>query len=250
METPIDSANSHRDNLTHASRLITMAGGSPLYLPPDADMSITNYKAKIGLCRTAHKQVSPLKFTYENAKGERKVVFIFADEVEQQAYDYFKSIAGLTDFQKQEAKRWHAKFNGYRIDAIPDVPEDSEDTSSHSVSQQQFGFKIDFLQNLYNAYSQCGKYITTDPKISLTALDALIQDMISKNSSVDQYFMPWELKMQERDNLMYAPETGMVDTGLRIKAYCASIWLRKSEFFKKLNSIKLKNIKRKGTHIN
>lgn len=249
MATKSTASSGHRTNLTNTKKLITILEGAPEYQPTDSDMAPVDYKAKITLSRTTNNAITPLYYTYRDAESQRKVVFIYADKVEQASYDYFISLKGLTDFQKQEGKHWHSKFNGLRIGDIPVIPEGEEDTSSHSVSQQDFAYKIEFFNNLLNVYNQCGKYVITDPKISLTAIQAVIDDMIAKNRDVDQHFLPWENKMRDRDILMYEKETGLIDTGIRMKAYCASIWPRNTEFFKKINSIKLRNFKRKGTHI-
>ena len=243
------AASGHRTNLANAKQLITILEGAPEYQPTDSDMTPLEYKAKITSSRIATNAIEPLLYTYRDAEAQRSVVFENAEATEQPSYDYFISLKGLTDFEKQEGKHWHSKFNGSRIGDAPVIAEGEENTTSHSVSQQQFSYKIEFFRNLINVYIQCGKYVTTNPKISLAALEVVIDDMIAKNGAVAQHFLPWENKMQERDVLMYEKETGLIDTGIKIKAFCASIWLRNSEFYKKINSITLRNFKRRGTHI-
>jgi hypothetical protein len=50
----------------------------------------------------------------------------------------------------------------------------------------------------------------------------------------------------ERDKLLYAPKTGMMDTALAVKEYVKSVFGSKSTQYKEVQRIKFRNIKKIG----
>lgn len=245
------SASGHPMNLVSAHTLNNLIKNKTEYLPDESDLTVVNYVIQMGLTKTAIEAVEPARLPYFKAKGDRRDVFEQAEEIEQMSFDYFVS-KQLTDFETSESKHWHAKFKGYRLTDIPEITEGVETgdaKTKHSTSQQQFTYKIEYLTNLLGVYVMSGKYNPSNPLITEAAINTLLASMKQKNIIVHNLFWAWEEALDERDAIMYTPVTGLVDVSKRIKKYCASVWPRNSAFFKMIDAIKFRTIKRGGTII-
>ena len=86
-------------------------------------------------------------------------------------------------------------------------------------------------------------YSPTEPDLTVTALNTLLDDMQATNSAAVKAEIPLTSSRQERDRLLYAPKTGMMATGLAVKEYVKAVFGVSSQQYKKVRQISFKNQK-------
>lgn len=107
-----------------------------------------------------------------------------------------------------------------------------------SSSQMSFDSRIDNFDKFIKFLSSVTLYTPNEEELKVTSLTATLNDLRSKNSAVIAAEIPLNNARIARNDIMYKPNTGMVDVALDVKTYIKSIFGASSPQYKKISKIK------------
>ncbi|MDR1223656.1 MAG: hypothetical protein LBL07_12385 [Tannerella sp.] len=153
-------------------------------------------------------------------------------------------VLGLPDAVIVHIKEVVRKIRGQRAHKIEPAPEPNSEPARHiSVSQVSFDEQIEHLNRLIALVESQPAYTPAESDLSVDALKTLLNEMRSTNSDVMAAEVPLTNLRQERNKLLYAPKTGMIDTALAVKEYVKAIFGASSPQYKEVNRIQFRNRK-------
>ncbi|MDR0603590.1 MAG: hypothetical protein LBG80_04715, partial [Bacteroidales bacterium] len=112
-----------------------------------------------------------------------------------------------------------------------------------SVSQVSFNEQIEHLNQLISLLKHQSTYTPTEPDLTIQALEQMYHNMQSTNDRFVEVEAALTTARQERNKLLYAPKTGMMDTALAVKEYVKAAFGAASPQYKEVKHISFKNRK-------
>jgi hypothetical protein len=141
--------------------------------------------------------------------------------------------------KKIQGKRAKPKDKPAATDAP--VPDDK----SISVSQLSYDSQVDNFDKLVILVSGEDKYMPNEPELSVAGLEAKLAQLQSVNSNVVDSITEMSNARNLRDQILYAPGTGMVDVAQSIKKYLLSVYKATAPEYKQVRKIQIKDHSRK-----
>lgn len=112
-----------------------------------------------------------------------------------------------------------------------------------SSSQMSFDGRLENLNKLRLDLENIPQYSPNEPDLQLTAINNLYNTLLGLNTAVIDTAVLLNNARLNRNQVFYAPKTGLVDIALDVKAYVKSIFGASSPQFKQISKIEFKNIK-------
>jgi hypothetical protein len=151
-------------------------------------------------------------------------------------------ILGLPDAIIVHIKEVVRKIHGRRAHALKPKTDSDQAPEKHiSVSQVSFNEQIEHFHQLILLVSSQPAYAPAETDLKVPALNQLLNDMCVANDAAKATAIPLANARQERDRLLYAPKTGMMDTALRVKEYVKAVFGTKSPQYKEVQHIPFRN---------
>jgi hypothetical protein len=217
-----------------------------MYNPNPSALKIDSLKNQASSIQTAINAVNSLLPDYLTAESNRREKFELlpplATRVQAAAV-----ILDLPNAIVVHIKEIVRKIHGRRARAIKsepvDTPEGQEPAKHISVSQVSFNEQIEHLNQLIATLTSQSAYAPAETDLTVTALNQLLSDLRTTNEAVTVAEAPLATARQERDKLLYAPKTGMMDTAMAVKEYVKAVFGASSPQYKKVWHIKFVNRK-------
>jgi hypothetical protein len=112
-----------------------------------------------------------------------------------------------------------------------------------SSSQMSFDNRLDNFDKLIKLLATVTEYAPNEPKLAVTGLTTLYNDLSSKNHVVITAEVPLTNARIARDQVLYAPLTGVVDISVDVKAYVKSVFGATSPQYKSISGLSIKSPK-------
>jgi hypothetical protein len=110
-----------------------------------------------------------------------------------------------------------------------------------SVSQTSFNEKIEHFNQLIDLVASQPAYAPSETDLSVASMTELLNEMRTSNDAVMAAIVPLTAARQERDELLYAPKTGMIDTALLVKEYVKAVFGPGSPQYKEVHHVSFRN---------
>lgn len=244
------SETGHAKNIAHFQSLISFCTGyGATYNPVKTAIKVSAMKTRLQAVQAAVSDLSTANIAYQNAVNSRFTAFADLRSLATRVINTL-AVSGATPATIADAKTFNRKLQGKRApsskEAAPpaDTPPGTPIKDSVSASQQSYDKLIEHFSNIIELLSQEALYIPNETDLQLAALQAFRDNLVNLNSAVITSYTPASNKLIARDELMYAPGTGMVDIGLDAKSYVKAIFGSSSPQYKQVNALKLRNIYR------
>ena len=117
---------------------------------------------------------------------------------------------------------------------------DNESTQGISTSQQSFNALIENFDRLVAMLDQEPNYNSNETDLTVAGLKTRLANMRQANNDCLDNFGPLANARLARNNALYAPITGVVDTAKAIKSYVRSVLGSKHPSFAQINGIAFK----------
>lgn len=139
--------------------------------------------------------------------------------------------ATIADTSKQlmvDVKNIARKLKGSRAKAIDNTPPvdpgnpGSEAHKKHSVSQLSFDNRIDNMDKLIKVLGAIPGYKPNETDLSIAGLNRLLTDMKTVNTETLNAYVDVSNQRINRNKILYAHATGLVDIALDVKIYIQS----------------------------
>lgn len=120
----------------------------------------------------------------------------------------------------------------------------TEVKSTRSQSRQSYDSRLDNFEKFVTVLQNIPEYRPNEDEFKIGTLQSRIQKMKQSILEDDQKELLRNKLMHERNTVLYTPETGLVDIGLKVKEYIKGIFGGvKSVEYRAVSKISLKNFK-------
>ena len=232
------SETGHAVNLvnfqTLASRCI---GYGSRYNPTNPRLQLANMQTIGTSVLAALQNVATAKPAWDNAINIRQTIFADMVKGSTRIINAFEVTENVTDKQVDDAKTIVRKIRGERkskkiVNPSPD------DAVQISASQQSYANQILHFIELVGFVSAEPAYAPNETELQVAELQAFQQTMGDAMDDVINTQNPYLAALVQRNTLMYAPTTGLVDVALDAKKYVKSVSTISKQEYQQISGIK------------
>jgi hypothetical protein len=185
---------------------------------------------------------------YSNAVAAREVAFDPLNKLITRVINALKA-TDTTDQVDENAKTLARKIQGSR--ATPKMTEEEKqalaaegkETKEISSSQMSYDSRLDNFDKLIKLLTSLTLYTPNEADLKVAALTTLYNDLKVKNAAVVSTTAPLSNARISRNDILYKPNTGLVDTALDVKTYIKSLYGATSPQYKQVSGIEFKTVK-------
>lgn len=107
-----------------------------------------------------------------------------------------------------------------------------------SSSQMSYDSRIENFDKLIKLLTSVPQYTPNEKELKIETLIGVLNDLKAKNLAVTTAEVPLNNARIARNDILYKPNTGMVDVALDVKIYIKSVFGASSPQYKKISGIK------------
>ncbi|MDR2449413.1 MAG: hypothetical protein LBD52_05580 [Prevotellaceae bacterium] len=215
------------------------------YNPQIPALQIANLEEQLTGVQASVQLVDSLLPDYLSAEGARHEQFVkvypLATRIQATAI-----VLGLPPTIVTRIKEIVHKIRGERAVSLQpekDINPDGTPAKHISVSQTSFNEQIEHFNQLIDLVASQAAYTPAEADLTVPSLTALLGELRLTNDAVMAALPPLTAARQARNERLYAPQTGMIDTALMVKEYVKAAFGSTSPQYKEVRHIKFKNRK-------
>lgn len=234
----------HYKNVAHFDLLVgyVISFGAN-YQPTKEVMALASLQSLYQSANTKLTGVQGAKNNYSQKVGERAAIF---KGTKRFATRTVANLSG-TNVSRQtiaNAKTINDKIQGIRATtpSISNPGNVNPTATTHSVSRQSHDMLYDNFRDLVSVLAIADGYDTSHDEFTIPKLTLYSDTLKLSNQNVNNAVVQVTKSRLERDNILYAPEIGLVDIALQVKEYIKGLYGASSPEYKIINRIKFKNI--------
>ena len=150
----------------------------------------------------------------------------------------------------KDARTINSKIQGKRsgkltkADAGITEDEPTETAKTISVSQQSFDSLIENFAKLIELVGSEPSYTPNEPELQVSTLTTTLNNLKTTNTGVVNSYTNYSNTRITRDSILYATNSGLVDTALEVKKYVKSVFGATSPQFKQVSGLEFKKRKK------
>lgn len=238
------SETGHAKNVAVFEKLISYCTDyGAAYNPSRNELKPDELVKKRDQARTSLANVKKVKALLAQAVNERQTLFAPLRPLATRVVNAFKATgASLKTIQdlaavnrKMQGRRALPPKNAPEQETAPENPETQKRTIS--VSQQSFDNQIEHLLRIIALLEIEPLYQPNEPELQLETLRDYAQKLRKANSNVIEATSAHANAIAARDQILYAPHTGMVDTALDVKKYVLSVFGKNSPEYRRIGAL-------------
>lgn len=193
----------------------------------------------------AHKAVGDKEQAYSLVAAGREAVFAPLDKLVTRCLNGFQNSDALGP-TKDRAKTLADKIRGVDKSTPPTPPAPGQpEDKGYSNSQQSYGMIAENFGLFIEILREEPTYLPGKDDIKLPALEALLATMLAKNLEVEPKLVAYKTALSNRNNIFFAPETGLVDVALGSKKSVKSDFGTDSPEYNAVKGVKFVRPKKK-----
>ena len=145
-----------------------------------------------------------------------------------------------TIVRKLQGRRATPKKSEAEIKALAT---EGKEVNEISTSQMSYDNRLDNFDKLIKLLASVSLYAPNEAELKVTALTTLYNDLKAKNAAVIATSIPLSNARIARNDVLYKPNTGLVDIALDTKTYIKSLFGASSPQFKQISKLAFRVIK-------
>ena len=244
---PSNSETGHAKNVANFETLISYCTGyGATYNPTNAALKLPALNTLLANARAALEAVSTAEAGFKNSVNLRQQLFKPVKPLSTKAINALVA-AGANASTVANARTIVRKINGQRVtgsnqQAAAGTQQTTPATPKRSSSQQSFDYLIEHFTALKDVLEQEPLYTPEEADIKVAAIQTKITELRGANASLNNAEVVWSNKRIDRDNTLYQPGTGLVDTAQAVKAYVKSVFGGSSPQYKQISALTIKTL--------
>lgn len=243
------SEKGHAKNLENLKKARDFADSwKTKYAPTNPVIALTNMNSVVSAADTVSDALQTTIIPYRHATAAAEDLFAPLSKLITRAMKSF-SISGVPASAIEDAETYARKIQGKRkTPAAQDNPATAdvdESEKSHSASQMSRTQRVENLDALILHFKSYPVYDPNEIDLKTATLEALSAQLKAAIEAVSDAFVPYSNKLAERDEIYYAPETGLIYVGRLFKGYVESFG-RDSAEWNQVKDLKFDLYKRRG----
>ena len=243
------SETGHAKNVANLDTLISFVTSyGTAYNPSRTTIRLAALQALSTSSKNSINAVNAALPAYSNAVAAREAAFAPVSKLVTRVLNALKA----TDTTQQiddNALTLVRKLRGSR--ATPKLTDDEKkalvaegkETKEVSSSQMSFDSRIDTLDKLIKLLASIPLYAPNEAELRVATLTTLLADLRAKNAAVITATAPLSNARIARNDILYKPITGLIDTALDVKTYIKSLYGATSPQYKQISKLEFKTVK-------
>lgn len=230
------------DNFYELIQFVTTYGVT--YNPTMDALKLPQLTAKQTAALAALQGVTDQVTSYNNTVNARMEVFDPSKPLATRVLNALET-SGVSADVIQDAKTINRKIQGTRAkSATQPVPPGTPPPVTISASQQSYAQTIEHWAALISLLDSQALYAPNETELQAEALTVMHQQMINANDAVATEWAQITNVRNQRDEVLYNPETGIVAIASLVKKYVKALFGAKSVEFLQLNHIQFRTFNR------
>lgn len=242
------SETGHAKNVNNFESLITFCKGyGNDYNPGNPALSIANLEILHQQAQAALEDVITNERTFNSIVNKRMETFSLLKPFVTRIINALDATRATAETIK-DARAIVRKLNGKRAGAQKEETKKAEDETPEndktiSVSQQSYDQKVEQYSRLVKLIQSESNYSPNETDLTVSANQAKLAEFRNANTEVRNAFANLSNSRIRRNNTLYNPLLGLVNTALDVKKYIKSIYNANSPQFMQVNSLQFKKQK-------
>jgi hypothetical protein len=231
------SETGHAKNVANFQTIITyVTGYGATYNPTNPNIQLPQLQLKHTAANTAVNDVNAEVASQTNLINLRQMKF---DPLSKLATRIINALdaSGVAPQVVADARTLVNALTGKRKSPKPD-PADPNAPATASASHMSFDMRLDNFNKLIELLSTQPLYAPNETELRTTSLTTLYDTMLNANNDVKVADTKTSNARILRNEELYHPETGLVNTALDVKKYIKALFGADSPQYKQVSAIK------------
>ncbi|WP_404986813.1 hypothetical protein ACI513_07460 [Chryseobacterium sp. M5] len=242
---PSTSEVGHARNVANLQKLSQQVSVYTLYNPPVPNLMVASLQGLYATANAKLVEVEDKRNANKNAIALRQTAFENLKPILTRIINRLE-ILGLMTGTLDQAKSLNRSIQGSRKKRSVSAETDDEQPSTHnsiSTSRQSFTQQAENFGILLQLLATIPNYNPDEDELKLTNLNTYKDSLINATQFVDQTEAEFNIKLIERDQILYAEETGLYSIAQNVKKYVKSLYGATSPEYETISPITFKNQK-------
>ena len=220
---PSTSEVGHAKNVANLQKLTEQVTVYTLYNPPVENLTLVSLQALYTTASTKLTEVEDKRLANKNAIALRQTAFENLKPTCTKIINHL-GILGLTEGTLEQAKFLNRVSQGGQKKPTTPPNENGETGNTVSTSRQSYTQQAENFGILLQLLATIPTYNPNEDELKLTNLTTYQASLVSATQAVDQTEAELNLKLIERDNILYADGTGLYTIAQNVKKYVKSLY--------------------------
>ena len=239
---PSTSEVGHAKNVANLQKLTEQVSVYTLYNPPVDNLKVTNLQTLYTTASAKLNEVEDKRNANKNAITVRQSAFENLKSTATKIINHLE-ILGLPSGTIDQAKSLNRVIQGGQKKAVTPPEQGKEETKTVSTSRQSYTQMAENFGILLQLLATISTYAPNEDDLKLVNLNIYKDTLVSSTQAVDQTEAELNLKLIERDNILYADGTGIYSIAQNVKKYVKSIYGATSPEYANVSDIEFTNRK-------
>lgn len=242
---PSTSEVGHARNVANLQKLSQQVSVYTLYNPPVPNLTVANLQGLYATANAKLVEVEDKRNANKNAIALRQTAFENLKTTCTRIINRLE-ILGLLPGTLDQAKSLNRSIQGNRKKRSVSAKTDDEQPSTNnpiSTSRQSFTQQTENFGILLQLLATIPNYNPYEDELKLTTLSTYKDSLINATQFVDQTEAELNIKLIERDQILYAEETGLYSIAQNVKKYVKSLYGATSPEYATISPITFKKQK-------
>ncbi|AZB30253.1 hypothetical protein EB354_13860 [Chryseobacterium balustinum] len=245
MIMPSTSEVGHARNVANLQKLSQQVSVYTLYNPPVPNLTVANLQGLYATASAKLVEVEDKRNANKNAIALRQTAFENLKPILTRIINRLE-ILGLMTGTLDQAKSLNRSIQGSRKKRSVSAKTDDEQLSTNnsiSNSRQSFTQQAENFGILLQLLATIPNYNPDEDELKLTDLSTYKDSLINATQFVDQTEAELNIKLIERDQILYAEEIGLYSIAQNVKKYVKSLYGATSPEYATISPITFKKQK-------
>lgn len=235
---------SHAKNVTNFETLISaVTTFGETYNPSNERIKLPALQSLLAQATEALIALKNAQSAYSTAIDQRELAFKNIGSLFTRVSNALKASnssvmsdeTAKTIFRKLQGKRASAKLTDEEKAALQ---AEGKEVNQISVSQMGYNDRVENFEKLISLLQSIPEYNPNEEDLKISTLQTLLNDLKAKNAEVTKTSIALETARGARNEVLYKPLTGVVDTASDVKNYIKSVFGTSSTQYKLISKLR------------
>lgn len=235
----------HAKNVANLQKLTEQVSVYTLYNPPVANLSVASLQTLYTTAVAKLSEVEEARTANKNAIAQRQLAFENLKPTATRIINLL-DILGLPEGTVNQAKTLNRTIQGNSKKPKPtENPDNGQPATNNSIStsRQSYTQQAENFGILLQLLATIPEYTPNEDDLKLPNLIPYQESLVSATKPVDQTEAELNVKLIERDQILYAEETGLYTIAQNVKKYVKGLYGATSPEYLNVVDIKFTNRK-------
>jgi len=235
-----NSEKGHAKNVANLQRLISFCNGyGAQYNPTQPAIKIPAMQALLTASNNSLIAVNTALTPWKVAVNMRQIAFETLRPTCTRVINALDA-CGASGAIVKDGRTYVRKISGKRVSAATPTAADAAGTSA---VQRSFDAQVANFQSFISLLTGEPLYIPNESPLQIVQLNTYLTQLQTANTNVINTLTPWSNARVSRNNILYAPSTGLVDVALESKKYIKSVFGASSPQYKQVSGLEFSRVR-------